>query len=183
METKQEIRKRIRELRRSVTREEKERWDAALCERCLEGMEKDGLLMYSSVYLYLDIRGEAGTRRILEALWARKVSTALPRVEGDRIRFYTVTGFGEVAPGCMGILEPSEQCRRAEDRKALVIVPGVAFDVQGRRLGYGGGYYDRFFAQEPEHPRWGLAYAFQLMEKLPAEAWDKRVDRVITPRN
>lgn len=179
METKQEIRKRIRELRKRVTKEEKERWDTVLCERCLERMERDSLGGYS-VYLYLDIHKEAGTRQILEALWERKVFTALPRVEGDRINFYTVTGYGDVSPGCRGILEPSEGCPRAEDKKALVIVPGVAFTMDGRRLGYGGGYYDRFFAQEPEHPRWGLAYEFQIVERLPVEEWDRRVDRVVT---
>lgn len=178
METKQETRKRIREFRKKITKEEKEQWDEMLCRRFLALLEETSV---SGVYLYLDIRGEAGTRRILEALWERGIPTALPRVEGDRIYFYTVKGYDDVSPGCMGIPEPLEQCPRAEDPRALVIVPGVAFDARGGRLGYGGGYYDGFFAREPEHPRWGLAYGFQLAERLPVEEWDQKVDRVITP--
>ena len=81
----------------------------------------------------------------------------------------------------MGIEEPSAGCRPVNDKSALVLVPGVAFDREGRRLGYGGGYYDRFFAREPKHPRWGLAYAFQIVEKLPKEEWDQKVERVILP--
>ena len=117
----------------------------------------------------------------MEALWAKNIPVALPRVEGEEIFFYTVQGWTDVCPGYMGIEEPSAGCCPAEDKYALVLVPGVAFDREGRRLGYGGGYYDRFFVREPEHPRWGLAYAFQMVEKLPAEEWDQRVEQVILP--
>lgn len=189
-ESKQKLRKRIRELRKNVTTEEKDRWDSALCEYCLQLLEEDGRIMPGkafvcggalSVYLYMDVRKEAGTRRILEALWARKIPAALPRVEGEQINFYIAGGYGDLSPGSMGIPEPSQTCPRARDRKALVLVPGMAFDVSGRRLGYGGGYYDRFFAREPQHPRWGLAYGFQMVEELVQEDWDQRVERVITP--
>lgn len=179
-EMKKDLRKRIRECRERISKEEKERWDVSLYEQLIT-LLKETAFPISSVYLYLDFRGEAGTGRILEALWAKNIPVALPRVEGEEIFFYTVQGWTDVCPGYMGIEEPSAGCCPAEDKYALVLVPGVAFDREGRRLGYGGGYYDRFFAREPEHPRWGLAYAFQMVEKLPAEEWDQRVEQVILP--
>ena len=163
-----------------MSREEKENWDALLCEQFITLLEEVSFPV-SSVYLYLDFRGEAGTRRILEELWAKNIPAALPRVEGEEIFFYAVQGWADVCPGYMGIEEPSARCRPVNDKSALVLVPGVAFDREGRRLGYGGGYYDRFFAREPGHPRWGLAYAFQVLEKLPKEDWDQKVERVILP--
>lgn len=179
-EMKKDLRKRIRECRERISREEKERWDVSLYEQLITLLNEADFPI-SSVYLYLDFRGEAGTGRILEALWAKNIPVALPRVEGEEIFFYTVQGWTDVCPGYMGIEEPSAGCCPAEDKYALVLVPGVAFDREGRRLGYGGGYYDRFFVREPEHPRWGLAYAFQMVEKLPAEEWDQRVEQVILP--
>ncbi len=179
-EVKKELRGRIRECRKRVSREEKENWDALLCEQFITLLEEASFPV-SFVYLYLDFRGEAGTRRILEALWAKNIPAALPRVEGEEIFFYEVRGWADVCPGYMGIEEPSAGCRPVNDKSALVLVPGVAFDREGRRLGYGGGYYDRFFAREPGHPRWGLAYAFQMVEKLPKEEWDQKVERVILP--
>ncbi len=179
-EMKKDLRKRIRECRERISKEEKERWDVLLYEQLIT-LLKETDFPISSVYLYLDFRGEAGTGRILEALWAKNIPVALPRVEGEEIFFYTVQGWTDVCPGYMGIEEPSAGCCPAEDKYALVLVPGVAFDREGRRLGYGGGYYDRFFVREPEHPRWGLAYAFQMVEKLPAEEWDQRVEQVILP--
>ena len=179
-EMKKDLRKRIRECRKRISKEEKERWDVLLYEQLIT-LLKETDFPISSVYLYLDFRGEAGTGRILEALWAKNIPVALPRVEGEEIFFYTVQGWTDVCPGYMGIEEPSAGCRPVNDKSALVLVPGVAFDREGRRLGYGGGYYDRFFVREPEHPRWGLAYAFQMVEKLPAEEWDQRVEQVILP--
>ena len=179
-EMKKDLRKRIRECRKRISKEEKERWDVLLYEQLIT-LLKETDFPISSVYLYLDFRGEAGTGRILEALWAKNIPVALPRVEGEEMFFYTVQGWTDVCPGYMGIEEPSAGCCPAEDKYALVLVPGVAFDREGRRLGYGGGYYDRFFVREPEHPRWGLAYAFQMVEKLPAEEWDQRVEQVILP--
>ena len=83
--------------------------------------------------------------------------------------------------GAMGIWEPKAFLPPVKEETSLVVVPGVAFDTKGRRLGYGGGYYDRFFASEPDHVKWGLAYDLQMEEELQTEPWDQQMDAVITP--
>ena len=67
----------------------------------------------------------------------------------------------------------------ADDRDALVLMPGLAFDPQGHRMGYGGGFYDRFLAREP-HPTIALCYDFQLLSDLPVQAHDIPVDAVLS---
>ena len=78
-----------------------------------------------------------------------------------------------------GIPEPVDDGPEADDPAALVLMPGLAFDPQGHRLGYGGGFYDRFLAAEP-HPTIALCYAFQLLPRLETEAHDIPVDAVLS---
>ncbi len=79
----------------------------------------------------------------------------------------------------MGIPEPVADEPVAEDSTALVLMPGVAFTKSGDRMGYGGGYYDRFLAAQPEHPTVALCYDFQILESLPTEEFDIPVDIVL----
>ena len=81
--------------------------------------------------------------------------------------------------GYAGIPEPILDAPVAEDKTALVLMPGLAFDDQGHRIGYGGGFYDKFLSREPEHPTVALCYEFQMVEKLETEAFDIPVDTVI----
>lgn len=180
---KADLRREIRRMRERITPEKKAVWDQALCREFFHNLEKEKALSAKTViYLYLDIRNEAGTIPILRELWQRGVRTAVPKTVGKELEFYEITGEKELAPGYMGIFEPrTEVCRRAEEKEALVVVPGLAFDRAGYRLGYGGGYYDRFFSREGEHPRWGLAYGFQVRDQVPKENWDQKMDKIITP--
>ncbi len=210
-EEKLRLRKQIKALRSAVRPEEKALWDEQLKERFFTQFLPDfgknlnpernqqepgrpirlssgGLSLPDEnrrwVYLYLDIRNEAGTLPILKELWRRKIHTAVPKMEGAEINFYEIAGLDETEAGCMGILEPVPGARPwkpAQAEEALVLVPVVAFDPTGGRMGYGGGFYDRFFRREPKHPKWGLAYDFQIADRVPQEPWDQKMDEVITP--
>ena len=78
-----------------------------------------------------------------------------------------------------GIPEPIADGPVADDPTALVLMPGLAFDREGRRIGYGGGFYDRFLSEESRHPTVALCYEFQMVEQVPTEEFDKRVDCVL----
>lgn len=179
------IRSWVREQRKKVTPSVKQQWDERLCCQFFRLFDQDGSLPARSrmfVYLYMDFRNEAGTGRILQEFWRRGIRTAVPRTEGKEIFFYEIWEEGQLCPGYQGIPEPKEGLARAEDKPALVIVPGMAFDRKCFRIGYGGGFYDRFFAREPEHPRWALAYDFQVMDTVPHDCWDQPADLLITPK-
>jgi 5-formyltetrahydrofolate cyclo-ligase len=90
-----------------------------------------------------------------------------------------ITDLSQVEKGFCGIPEPVFDEPIAQDKTALVLMPGLAFDREGHRLGYGGGYYDKYFCNEPEHPMVALCYSFQMVDKLETEAFDIPVDLVI----
>ena len=104
---------------------------------------------------------------------------AAPRVLGETMEFFWLTPETKLELSGYGIPEPVNG-ERAGDRTALVLMPGLAFDPAGNRLGYGGGFYDRFLAREPEHPTIALCYGFQLLPRLEVESHDRPVDAVIS---
>ena len=86
---------------------------------------------------------------------------------------------GGVAEAYYGIPEPIADDPVADDETALVLMPGLAFDPQGHRIGYGGGFYDKFLAADPGHPTLALCYAFQMLPHLETEEFDIPVDTVL----
>ena len=104
---------------------------------------------------------------------------AVPKVYGEEMRFIYLEDLTQVSKGYAGIPEPIADAPVAEDKRALVLMPGLAFDPQGHRIGYGGGFYDRFLAQEPDHPTLALCYEFQMQAHLDTEEFDIPVDTVL----
>ena len=101
----------------------------------------------------------------------------LPRVEGESISFYQHSKGNHLVKGRFGIMEP---LTRAEIKVIdLLVVPGIAFDRRGYRLGYGKGYYDKFLSKSPVESI-GLAYSIQLVENLPHGSHDRRMDAIAT---
>jgi 5-formyltetrahydrofolate cyclo-ligase len=134
-----------------------------------------------TVHLFVPFGSEVDTRPILEELWAREVRTVLPRVASNRqLDHLAVTDWNELEPGAYSIPEPMAHCPTVSPKEVeLVLVPGVAFDRTGGRLGYGGGYYDRFLDACPA-PRVALAFALQIVPEVPRESHDLLVDDIIT---
>lgn len=132
-----------------------------------------------TIYGYLPYNQEVRTVPMLQQAIADGKRVAVPKVYGDKMRFLYLTDLEQVAPGYAGIPEPIGDEPVAHDPKALVLMPGLAFDKQGHRMGYGGGFYDRFLSEEPEHPTVALCYDFQMVEDLPTEEFDIPVDCVL----
>lgn len=178
--SKNELRAQIRQLRNRCTDEERLCMDEAVFNKLLNyGPLREAAV----VYLYVSLPHETDTRRLIRYLLAQGVRVAVPRVCGSEIFFYRISSWEDLSPGSMGILEPSLHLMPEEETEAPVIVPGLAFDPYGSRLGYGGGYYDRFFAREPNHHKIGIAYDFQIVPLLETECFDVKVDRIITPEH
>lgn len=132
-----------------------------------------------TVYGYLPYNQEVRTVPILQRALSDGKRVAVPKVYGDEMRFIYISDLTRVEKGYSGIPEPIDDAPVADDKTALVLMPGLAFDYEGHRIGYGGGFYDRFLAQEPEHPTLALCYAFQILDKLETESFDIPVDRVL----
>ena len=104
---------------------------------------------------------------------------AVPKVYGEEMKFIYLDDLTQVAKGYAGIPEPIADGPVADDKTALVLMPGLAFDPQGHRIGYGGGFYDKFLSSEPDHPTLALCYDFQVFPVLETEAHDIPVDIVL----
>ena len=132
-----------------------------------------------SLYGYMSYNQEVRTLPILEQALRDGKRVAIPKCYGKQMRFIWMEDMSQIAKSSFGIPEPISDEPIADDPHALVLMPGVAFDKTGHRIGYGGGYYDRFLAAEPEHPTVALCYDFQLLEQLETEEFDIPVDLVL----
>lgn len=178
MLSKNEIREQVKSDRMALRQKQETEWDHAICSKILN---LRSVRQAFCVYCYISFHHEAGTGKLIESLLDMGKYVAVPKVTGKKLVFYAIFGKCDLESGVMGIMEPKEECLRISDPFAPVIVPGIAFDREGRRIGYGGGYYDRFFEEEPDHKRLGIAYPFQLFDSVPAEPHDRGMDLVITP--
>ena len=132
-----------------------------------------------TIYGYLPYNQEVRTvPMLLQALKDGK-RVAVPKVYGDEMKFIYMTDLSQVEKGYAGIPEPITDGPVAQEPDALVLMPGLAFTKDGQRMGYGGGFYDKFLAQEPNHPTLALCYEFQMVPQLPTEQYDIPVDCVL----
>lgn len=132
-----------------------------------------------TIYGYLSFNQEVRTAPMLAQALRDGKQVALPKVCGDTLKFILMEDLSRVERGYAGISEPVADTPVADDKTALVLVPGLAFTQNGDRLGYGGGFYDRFLTKEPNHPTLALCYDFQIVDSLPTEAHDVPVDTVL----
>jgi 5-formyltetrahydrofolate cyclo-ligase len=131
--------------------------------------------------LYSAIHNEVLTGAVAEQAFAAGKTLAYPRVNADNLEFVAVKSSEELTPGIFGVLEPQGCKLIAAEDLDLVVVPGVVFDQQGHRLGYGRGFYDRALNECREDcVKVGFAFDFQLIEALPAAAHDKTLSVLMT---
>lgn len=173
---KKELRRTIRERKRAMTEEE-----------IVSRSEKLGQLFAQSeaykaaktIYGYLPYNQEVRTVPMLEQALRDGKRVAVPKVYGDEMKFLYLDDLTQVEKGYAGIPEPIADGPVADDDTALVLMPGLAFDPAGHRIGYGGGFYDKFLAAEPNHPTLALCYEFQMLPELHTEEHDIPVDTVL----
>ncbi len=132
-----------------------------------------------TIYGYLPYNQEVRTVAMLQRALEDGKRVAVPKCYGDEMRFIYMDDLTKVEKGYCSIPEPIADGPIADDPTALVLMPGLAFDPQGHRIGYGGGFYDKFLASEPNHPTLALCYDFQLLDHLETEEFDIPVDTVL----
>ena len=173
---KQTLRRQIREQKRAMTEEQ----IVAASEKLGELFAAAELYRQAkTIYGYLPYNQEVRTVPMLQQALADGKRVAVPKCYGDEMRFIYLDDLSQVASGYCGIPEPVADEPVADDSTALVLMPGLAFTERGDRMGYGGGFYDKFLATEPNHPTLALCYAFQMVDFIPTEEYDIPVDCVL----
>lgn len=173
---KTELRREIRARKRAMTEAEIEERSARLARLFFASCAYQNA---KTIYGYLPYNQEVRTVPMLERALKDGKKVAVPKVYGEEMKFLYLDDLTAVAKGYAGIPEPIADEPVAHDETALVLMPGLAFDPQGHRIGYGGGFYDKFLAAEPNHPTLALCYEFQMLPKLDVEDHDIPVDTVL----
>jgi len=147
-----------------------------------ERLNKMNLLEVENTLLYMDFRNEVMTKDIINHIIGKVGSVLLPRVEGSSLTIHRVYNLQDMVLSPLGILEPKDG-HNLEDYKTIdqILAPGVAFDKKCYRLGYGGGFYDRLLSQKRrEVPVIALAFDLQIIDQVPTEPHDYKMDMIIT---
>lgn len=176
-EQKAALRKNLKERRAALDPAQTARWDSAIARNLLQS---EAFARADVVFLYLSVRGEVDTWPILGAALAAGKQVAAPLCgPGGQMEFRCFAGTHQLVPGHFGISEPVGGCSVARaTADSLCLVPGLAFDRRGFRLGYGGGYYDRFLPTFPGRAV-GLVRSTFLLERLPTDEFDQRVSALV----
>jgi 5-formyltetrahydrofolate cyclo-ligase len=144
-------------------------------------LEEPRIRRAERVALYAAQGTELPTRTLFERLRSLSIVRLLPRFDGEAIAWGRAEDWDELAPGWFGIPEPSDRSGIAPTPEDVVLLPGLAFDRNGWRLGRGGGHYDRAFPPGAESP-WlvGVGYSFQWLVEVPHDSRDRRLDAIVT---
>lgn len=178
------VRETIRKKRDAMTKEEVENKSAAIAKKLAATVDYREA---KTVLFYAAKGNEVQTKKLIsDALKSGKrvllpiTNTAAKELEVSEVRDYS----NDLKPGAFGIMEPKHRSSVEEERIDVVIVPGVAFDKDGHRLGYGLGYYDKLLHRLKRKNNsvlsMALAYDFQVVSELPKDGHDKEVDVVVT---
>ena len=181
--SKRELRKAVLTRRDALSEKEQKAAEVLLTERICSHpcfTSADILLAFVSY------GSEIHTIQILMEAWKLGKKVFVPKVEADRMIFYRIYSMEELVEGYKGIREPkgdgeSFQYASSEAERICMLVPGVAFDQERNRMGYGKGFYDRFLADKPKLQlrTIGICHTCQMVESLPAEEWDIKPQEVI----
>lgn len=179
----------LRERRAAVSEEQRTAWGVRMVEHFVELPEVQHVLVRGAaarVMLYAATGPEAPTRPLAQRLLQDGVTVCLPRLSRARrgeMDVVPIRAWSELVSGPFFDIPQPDADAAAVPPETLdvVVVPGVGFDPQGRRLGQGGGYYDRMLATLPRRiVRIGWAFSVQVVEALPEEAHDQGVDLIVT---
>ena len=184
---KRELRRRILQKREALSAGERKRAATLITDR-IAGHQ--WFYRCENLLIFVSYGSEIETKGIIQEAFKVSKKVFVPRVEGKEIRFYRINRLDELREGYKGIPEPVHglelfdyDSMSVDDRKkTLLIMPGVAFDAEKNRLGYGKGFYDRFLADKEELKLHSIAigYRCQMTELVPHTEHDLRPDQVIT---
>lgn len=179
---KNTLRRQLKNFRRNISINEKSVMDKFIAENFLNSNDYRNC---KRLLIYVSSGFEVSTAEIMKKAFFEK-EVYCPRCEGkgNQMDFYKVEDFSQLEKQSFGIFEPISTCKKLEDFSSddICITPGLSFDKSGYRLGFGRGFYDRFF-EKFNGIKIGICYESGYVEKLPYDDYDKKVDKLITEKN
>lgn len=175
---KKSLRKIMREKRRSMDKNQKNLLDKELRERLFDSEEYQNSKI---IFVYVSLEEEINTIEVIKKAFADGKIVTVPKImKNNEMKALKINSLDELTLGYCNILEPREDAQDLSNIVDLTIVPGLAFDNQNKRLGYGGGFYDKFFEKYKNSFKTALCYDYQFVETVYAEKYDVSVDMIIS---
>ena len=178
---KKEIRNEMIKLRDAIPFENKKIKDDKIFNKLINNVD---FKKANNYFLFVSFRSEIETKTIINYLIDRNKNVFVPKVVGNIMKLYLIKSLDDLEKGVMGIMEPRENLKELTNEKLdFILMPGLAFDNLGGRIGYGGGYYDKFLSSLDylnTVPKIAIAYKFQVINSIPMKDYDIRVDKIIT---
>ncbi len=175
---KQKLRQKFLQKRKRMDPVLLQRWSQQIENYVIDFIENQHM---KTIMVYASMRDEVATHGLIQRLLSKKLVVGLPKCyTGGHMEAYSITDFKELTEGRFGILEPPAKQLLKPETIELVLVPGCAFGRDMSRLGYGGGYYDRYLPRCKQAMRVGLGYQFSVTEAVPIEKFDVLMDVLIT---
>ncbi|MBE7009966.1 MAG: 5-formyltetrahydrofolate cyclo-ligase [Ruminococcaceae bacterium] len=176
--TKQDLRKEFLARRARIDAKNHREWSGHMAEEVLSYVAKQKI---TTVMLYASFRSEPETFGLIQALLDKGLRVALPKSDAEgHMEGYVVTDVAKLVPGAFGILEPDGKIELPAEEQELIIVPGCVFGIDGSRIGYGRGYYDRYLAKCPKAIKAGFCFSLSLLESVPTDDFDMKMDFFFT---
>ena len=138
------------------------------------------------VFAFISTKSEVSTDELISYCFDKGISVSVPRVYGDTMKFHRISSFEDLSKGTFGIFEPdSDLPVIVPDSDSVILMPGLAFDLYGGRIGYGGGYYDKYFEKKNQGLKIAVCFDFQVLKdkRIPVEESDIKPDMIITDKN
>ncbi|MCB6992575.1 5-formyltetrahydrofolate cyclo-ligase [bacterium 210820-DFI.6.37] len=179
MVEKREIRKRILKQRKAMDQETVTLLSGEICRRAIALSRREGA---RNIAVYMPINNEVDTGALIELAEAEGKRIWLPRITDGEMDFFHYDKETPLEEGPYHILEPASREILVPDADTLIFMPGAVFSIARDRIGYGGGYYDRYLRRHPACGTAALCYDFQIVEEVPAEPHDIRPQRIISER-
>ena len=177
MTDKKQLRKELIAKRKKMTDEEFSKKSLCICNRLLNNSQ---YLKSKVIYCYYSVNKEVDLLPFIKQALEDGKIIAFPKVKEQNMDFFEVKSLEELEPGYFNIPEPPETT--PAPKGDLIIVPGVAFSKKGERLGYGGGFYDKYLEKHPNLHAIAIAFELQMYRELPFEEHDIKPEKVVTEK-
>lgn len=179
--TKKDLRNLVYKNRKELDKDIKSDWDLTIFKKLLES---EAYKKASVIFTYISFGCEVDTINFIKKALSDNKTICVPKVISkiEGMEAYKITSLNDLEKGYYGILEPKNHCQLINPSEInLIIMPGVAFDKTNGRIGYGGGFYDRYLKRVTSGTRKiALAYTFQVFDSIPTDEFDEKVDFIIT---
>lgn len=180
VELKKDLRKEMLKKRASINKSFKLQYDSWICDKIFELVLQKN---YKNIHAYLPMGDEININPLLQKLLANNLTVISPKTLPNRkLENRVLTSLSDIEKGVYGTTHPSNPTEYLGDID-LIIIPGLSFDTNNYRLGYGGGYYDNFLNLYPNALKLGIFYPFQKIENVPKENHDVKLDEILVNYN